>query len=64
MNEISNIQIQRDYKEHEKSITEILYEVTEEICNHYCKYPDIWDEETQGELCESDICSNCPLNRL
>ena len=27
-----------------KSVSEIIYEVTEDICNHYCKYPDTWDE--------------------
>lgn len=36
-----------------------------DMCQNYCKYPDIWDEEKEGiELCESDICANCPLNRL
>ena len=47
------------------SVTEIIEEVKDDICGNYCKYPDIWDEEAQGiELCESDICRNCPLNRL
>lgn len=65
MAKISNIQVQRDCVQHDKSITEILQEVTEDICNNYCKYPDTWDEEKEGcELCESDICNNCPLNRL
>ena len=47
-----------------KSITEQIHEIAEDFCNHYCKYPYIWDEEKQGELSESDICANCPLNRL
>jgi len=47
-----------------KSVSEIIHEVTEDICNHYCKYPDTWDEETQGDLFDSEICQNCPLNRL
>ena len=47
------------------SITEILEEVKNDICNKYCKWPEEWDEEKEGiELCESDICANCPLNRL
>ena len=47
------------------SITEILEEVKTEICNKYCKFPEEWDEEKEGcELCESDVCANCPLNRL
>jgi len=65
MIEISNIQMQRECKEHGKSIVDILNETTEDICNNYCKYPSIWDEEKEGvELCESKICLNCPLNRL
>lgn len=48
-----------------KTISQQLEEVVNEICNHYCKYPDIWDEEKEGcELSESEVCTNCPLNRL
>lgn len=48
-----------------KSITEQIEEIKDDICSHYCKYPLIWDEEQEGcELCESDICKECPLNRL
>lgn len=47
------------------SITEIIEDVKADICNNYCKYPHIFDEESEGcELCESDICRNCPLGRL
>ena len=47
------------------TISGIIEEVKEAICNDYCKYPDIWDEEVEGvELCESDKCRECPLNRL
>lgn len=47
------------------SITEIIEDVKADICNNYCKYPHIFDEESEGcELCESDICQNCPLVRL
>lgn len=36
-----------------------------QMCDLYCKYPQIWDEEKEGkELCESEICANCPLNVL
>lgn len=49
----------------EKSITKIIEETVEEMCNKYCKWPEMWDEEMEGcELCESSICRNCPLNRL
>ena len=47
------------------SITETIEDVKEDICNNYCKYPGTWDEKKEGcELCESDVCKNCPLNRL
>lgn len=49
----------------DNSFTKIIEEVTEAICNKYCKYPDIWDAEKEGcELCDSEICANCPLSRL
>ena len=35
------------------------------ICDNYCKYPLIWNEEKEGiQLSESEICSHCPLNEL
>ena len=44
------------------TITQQFEEIANEICS---KYPEQWDEEKEGmELCESDICKNCPLNRL
>ena len=49
----------------QRSVTEQIEDIKADICNHYCKYPDIWDEEAEGrELCESEVCTNCPLNRL
>ena len=48
-----------------RTVPQILLEVVEEMCDKFCKYKDTWDEEAEGiELCESDICGNCPLNRL
>ena len=46
------------------TISQQLEEIANEICNDYCKYPDEWDEEKDGELSESEVCRNCPLNRL
>jgi len=47
------------------TLSEILEEVKEKMCNDYCRYPNEWDEEKEGcELCESEVCANCPLNRL
>ena len=48
-----------------KSIPQILEDIVSEMCSKYCKWPEQWDEELWGmELSESDICANCPLNRL
>lgn len=48
-----------------KTIPKLLEEIVEQVCNDYCKWPEKWDEEAEGmELMESDICTNCPLNRL
>ena len=42
-----------------------MQDIVDEMCDKYCKYPKEWDEEAEGiELSESDICLNCPLNRL
>lgn len=49
----------------DKSLIQIVDEVTSEICDKYCKYPELWDEEEEGcELCESNICKECPLRKL
>lgn len=47
------------------TIPAILQSITEEMCSNYCKYPEIWSSWGRDEeLCESDICKNCPLNVL
>ena len=47
------------------NVVKILQSVVDDMCGKYCKYPDQWDEEAEGmELCESDICLGCPLNKL
>lgn len=38
--------------------------MAEDMCNDYCKYPLIWDEERLGDLSESEICENCPIVRF
>ena len=37
-----------------------LIDVTEQICDKYCKYPS--QPGTQEEL--DDICDKCPLNNI
>lgn len=40
-------------------------EIVEDMCTNYCKYPNQWNEEKEGcELSESEVCANCPLNKL
>lgn len=39
--------------------------VWNQMCEDYCRYPREWDEEKEGvELYESEICANCPMNKL
>ena len=47
------------------NVIQTLQQIVEEMCDHYCKYHDLWDEEAEGmELSESEHCANCPLNLL
>ena len=49
----------------DKSITQQIQEIVEDVCQNYCKWPDLYDDEMEGcELADSSICANCPLNRL
>ena len=32
----------------DKTITEQIEEIKAQICDHFCKYPDQWDEEKEG----------------
>lgn len=52
----------------DKSITEIIEEVKEEMCDKFCKYPDqpISEGKTEDWMyCDEDSpCNDCPLNRL
>lgn len=46
-------------QEKPKNIPEIIEEVKTEMCDNYCKYPDILPEEVLWSECEK-----CPLGRL
>ena len=51
--------------ENYKTVTDIIDDVKNAMCNDYCRYPKEWDEEKEGiELYLSDICENCPINKL
>lgn len=50
----------------DRNTISLLFEhIKYKMCDKYCKYPYEWDAEKEGmELCESEICANCPLNIL
>lgn len=46
----------------EKTLTKLIQEVAEDICNNYCKYRDTSDEDS---ICEPIREGKpCPLDRL
>ena len=60
---IINLKMNADLKE--LKIMDKLEIVINNMCDNYCKYPYIWDEEAEGvSLAESGICDRCPLNEL
>lgn len=49
--------------------TEVIQEVKEEMCDHFCKYPEWYlmnyeDSEEAHDTMVEEMCSECPLNRL
>lgn len=51
-----------------KTVAAICEEVIEEMCDHYCKWPNepIPDGKDENWLMDDDDspCNDCPLNRL
>lgn len=49
----------------EKTISQLLEEVANEICDHYCKYPMLYTSDNESvELLVEEHCAECPLNRI
>ncbi len=49
----------------ERIIAEQMQDIVEDMCQNYCKWPDLWDDSMEDcELSESSICQNCPLCKL
>lgn len=48
-----------------ETITQRLEYIWNEICTHYCKYPDQYghSDEELDKLCH-EHCDNCPLMEL
>lgn len=50
-----------------ETITEILENIKEIMCDRYCKYPTTYKLESNGDFIYDDPespCNNCPLNYL
>ena len=58
-------------EEKKESVHQIMIKVVNEICDNYCKWPDILvgknpgeDEDMLEEMLYEQYCANCPMNRL
>lgn len=53
----------------DKTVTQIMEQVKNDICDNYCKYPE-WskkffkDTDKADEFLLNEICLDCPLKRL
>ena len=47
----------------QKLMEESISEVVEEICDHYCRFPEAYPERENQRMVE-EKCNNCPLVRL
>ena len=45
-----------------ETVQSIIIEVTEQICNNYCKYTDL--EDIDEDKFYDEYCAKRPLNRL
>lgn len=45
----------------EKTIPQIIEDVKEQMCDHYCKYPEQYDN---NDKMIEEQCTHCPLCRL
>lgn len=50
-----------DVPDKPQTIAQIVEVVCEEICDHYCKWPDQYKDE---DALIEEKCNDCPLNRL
>ena len=45
-----------------QSITSMLYQIVEDICDNYCKYRETCDEDALCDITRSG--GECPLDKL
>ena len=55
--------------EKEKTVSEMIQEIADKICNDYCKYPEtvrsqMKDIDLANDMLVKSYCDKCPLNRL
>lgn len=53
----------------EKTVTELLQGIADEICENYCKYPEKCaaeksDPDEAEDLLYLNYCTNCPMSRV
>lgn len=52
----------------DKAITKQLEEIAENICDHYCKYPEKYSIKEKGDdaydALLNEVCVKCPLNKI
>lgn len=48
----------------EMTVIEQISKVREEVCDNYCRYPDIRKHGLISQETFEDVCEYCPLNRL
>lgn len=45
-----------------KAIIDMLTEITDDLCQNYCKYPAMYnDSEDEEDRLYQNHCKNCPL---
>lgn len=54
----------RRHQMKEKTISQLLEEVANEICDNYCKYPAEYNSKKEFEELLDTHCLNCPLSKL
>lgn len=55
--------IQKKNTRKSKTVTDILEEIKQEMCDEYCKYPTLVDSR-EDLFADDSPCMKCPLTRL
>lgn len=52
--------VQHEERKEEKTVSDIIEEVKNDMCDHFCIYP----RRIKSKAALKGICEICPLNRL